>query len=71
MRLAEHKEKRYSDSYTASANDWVLFFSIDNLNYSQARKIESHVKRMKSKTYIENLKKYPEMVQKLLDRFQV
>jgi putative endonuclease len=29
-------------------------------------KIERHIKKMKSKKYIQNLKKYPEMVEKLL-----
>jgi putative endonuclease len=36
----------------------------------QAFKIESHIKRMKSKKYIKNLSLYPEMRQKLLDRYQ-
>lgn len=63
-RLEEHNNKTYLDSYTAKASDWVLFLSINNLGYSQARGIEEHIKRMKSKKYIENLKRYPEIIDK-------
>jgi putative endonuclease len=32
-------------------------------------KIEKHIKNMKSKKYILNLKKYPEMIERLLKEF--
>jgi putative endonuclease len=35
----------------------------------QAREIEKHLKKMKSRKYLENLKRYPEMLGKLLLRF--
>jgi len=38
-------------------------------NKTQALAIEKHIKSMKSKIYIENLKKYPEMVTKLLIKY--
>ena len=57
-RLLQHRDKRFNKSYTAlSANSWELFLSIDNIAYEQSRKIEQHLKRMKSRVYIENLKK--------------
>ena len=31
--------------------------------------VEEHIKSMKSKKYIQNLKKYPEMVEKLKDKY--
>jgi hypothetical protein len=34
--------------------------------FTQARRIENHIKRMKSRKYIMNLKTYPEMMEKLL-----
>ena len=37
----------------------------------QAQKVERHIKKMKSKTYINNLFKYPEMREKLLKRFEI
>jgi len=40
------------------------------LDYEQARKIEKQIKRMKSKKYIENLKKYPDIVKKLIEKYK-
>ena len=65
-RLLEHTSKKYSDSYTIKANDWELFYSLLDLNYNQARLIEKHIKRMKSRKYIENFKKYEILSSKLI-----
>ena len=70
-RLEQHKNKVYEKIYTAKADDWELFFSIDDLEYKQARLIEAHIKKMKKNIYLQNLKKYPEMVEKLRQRFAV
>jgi putative endonuclease len=64
-RIEQHLNKIFKGSFTAIADDWDLYFFIDNLEYTQARNIESHIKKMKSRTYIENLKKYPEISEKL------
>ncbi len=70
-RIRKHNEKAYgSKAYTAIADDWQLFHFIDCDNYAHALRIERHVKEMKSRTYIENLKKYPEMCEKLKIRFR-
>jgi putative endonuclease len=71
-RLRRHKEKFFQKNFTAQKgeNDWELFYSIDGLGYEQARKIEEHVKSMKSRNYIINLQKYPEISEKLKERFQ-
>jgi len=68
-RLKEHISKEFKGSYTSKVDDWELYFLIENLDYSLARKIELHIKRMKSKQYILNLKIYPEMTQKLLNEY--
>ena len=70
-RLAEHFNKFFADSFTAKANDWELFLSIENLSYKQARSIEVHIKKMKSTTYIKNLKKYPEMISNLVEKYKL
>ena len=67
-RLIDHKNKTFLNSFTANADDWELYFSINELHHSDARKIETH---MKSKKYIENLKKYPEMVERLIQKFSI
>lgn len=51
------------------AEDWELYLSIDELTYQQARLIEIHIKKMKSKTYIQNLAKYPEIIERLKVKF--
>ena len=46
-------------------------YSIEQLQYEIARKTEAHIKRMKSRKYIENLKLYPEMMEKLILKYDV
>ena len=60
-RLERHLNKYYDDpKFTTKAKDWVLFLAITCSSFDQARKIESHIKAMKSKKYIDNLKTYPD-----------
>jgi putative endonuclease len=53
------------NKFTASAKDWIVFLTIPCNTISEAQGIEAHIKKMKSRKYIQDLKKYPEMVQKL------
>jgi putative endonuclease len=69
FRIEQHLEKVFASSFTAKANDWTLFFAVRDLHYDQARKIEGHIKRMKSKTYIGNLKKFPQMMEQLKEKY--
>ena len=64
-RFKQHQEGFFRESFTEKANDWEIFYHLDNLSYTQSRKIESHIKKMKSKKYIENIRNYPDIVQKL------
>ena len=68
-RFEQHSSKAFSKSFTAKADDWELFFCVDQLQYAQARAIEMHIKKMKSKRYIQNLKRYPDILQKLIVRY--
>jgi putative endonuclease len=58
-------------SYTHCATDWKLFLLIPCTMIGQAVYIESKIKRMKSRKYIENLKKYPEIVEKILKEYNM
>ena len=58
-RMEQHLSEFFAGAFTTAARDWVIYLHIGGLAYKQARKIENHIKRMKSKTFIENLKKYP------------
>ena len=56
--------------FTYNADDWLLFLKIGCQAQHQAMGIEKHIKQMKSSVYIRNLKNYPEMVLKLLDKYK-
>ena len=65
--LEKHNQHSYgTNHFTAKANDWKEFLIIPCNCFSQALKVEKYVKKMKSKIYIQNLKKYPEMVGRIL-----
>lgn len=70
-RLQNHINKVYGKlNFTQKSDDWKLFHFIACEDLPQARKIELHIKKMKSTTYISNLSKYPEMSEKLLCKFK-
>lgn len=68
-RIKQHNSGFYDSAYTKQVSDWTLFYSIACNNRVQARKIETHIKNMKSKTYIQNLKKFPEITDKLKNKY--
>ncbi|RFC53177.1 GIY-YIG nuclease family protein [Brumimicrobium aurantiacum] len=70
QRLWEHNNKIYKNAFTGKANDWILFYSYENLDYQIARKIEQHIKNMKSRIYYSNLVKYSEIMEKLIDKYK-
>jgi len=70
LRLEFHKNAT-PNKFTAKADDWALFFSLNCSNKTQALLIEKHIKNMKSKVYIGNLIKYPEISNKLLSEYNI
>ena len=71
-RLQQHKSKVFTKSYTALiANDWLLYLGIDHLDYQQARAIEIHIKKMKSRQFLRHLRQYPEMIERLKGKYRV
>ena len=70
-RVAKHNKGTYGrNTYTAQTTDWELFLSLKCECINQALAVERHIKRMKSKAYIRNLEKYPEMREKLLNLYK-
>ena len=65
LRLKAHNSKKYTASYTAKSNDWKRFLVIQTDTNKQAIRLERKIKQMKSRVFIENLKKYPELVDKI------
>jgi len=69
IRCDEHNNQVYEKKYTAVTNDWAVFLCISCDNIKEARAIEQHIKRMKSRVYIENLLKYPEIIKRLKEKY--
>jgi len=69
-RHGQHLCKQHKGSFTTRADDWEIFYYKDELGSSQARKIERHIKRMKSQTYYQNLKIYPEIMERLMNKYK-
>jgi putative endonuclease len=56
--------------FTYNANDWTTFLKIECQSKTQTLAIEKHIKKMKSKIYIENLIVYPEIVTRLIEKYR-
>ena len=69
QRMDYHQTKAFTSSFTAKYSDWELFFSIDVIDNAVARKIESHIKRMKSRAYIQNIKSHIQISQRLIQKY--
>ncbi|MFM8243028.1 MAG: GIY-YIG nuclease family protein [Crocinitomicaceae bacterium] len=67
--MAEHLSAKMDVAFTKRSDDWIIYFKIDDLTYETARKIEAHIKQMKSRKYIENLVRFPEISQRLIDNY--
>ena len=52
-------------SYTSQSDDWKRFLVIQTETNKHALRLERKIKQMKSRVFIENLKKYPELVDKI------
>jgi len=70
IRMDFHLHDIQSRKFTYKADDWKVFFSLKCTSKKQALAIEKHIKAMKSKIYIENLLKYPEISEKLLEKYK-
>ena len=68
LRLQFHNELS-EHSYTSNYRPWDLKLSIPVLNRSMAMRIEKHIKKRKSRVYIEKLIGDNETVSKLILQF--
>ena len=68
-RLQNHINEIYGHSFTTIAKDWIIYYSLYCKDMKQALQIEKHIKRMKSRKYIENLKAYPSISEGLLLKY--
>jgi putative endonuclease len=70
LRLGFHLNDNQTRKFTYKADDWEFQFSIECDAKQQALLIEKHIKAMKSKVYIKNLIKYPEMRIRLIEKYK-
>ncbi len=70
-RIVEHNQHAYPGSFTTQSDDWVLYFSLSTESEKTARDIEKHIKRMKSRKYLLDLKRYPAIAEKLLINYSI
>jgi putative endonuclease len=68
-RLDRHLNDYNDGKFTSVADDWTLYLEIFCALMKQALLIEKHIKNMKSKKYIANLRSYPEIIEKLKTRY--
>jgi putative endonuclease len=69
-RHGQHLNKEYKGSFTTRVDDWEIYYYKDDLGSRQARLIERHIKRMKSQTYYQNLKIYPDIMERLMKKYK-
>ncbi|PPK96728.1 putative endonuclease [Nonlabens xylanidelens] len=69
IRLSAHNQGKYGKrKFTATAHDWEIKLTIQCDDYAHATRLEKKIKRMKSRTYIENLMKYEELRDKIVNQ---
>ena len=69
LRYDRHLNHFYKNKFTSRYDDWEVFFVIECASDKQGIHIEKHIKSMKSSSYIKNLKTYPEMMEKLKEKY--
>ena len=68
-RIIYHNSINLNTNSTKSGIPWKIVHKIICRSKQQAPHIEKHIKRMKSRKFIENLMKYPELNEKLLAKY--
>ncbi|MGW8122762.1 GIY-YIG nuclease family protein [Roseivirga echinicomitans] len=64
-RIRFHNDIDKNRIWTKRGQPWEKYFLIEGLAKSQAIKIEKHIKRMKSKKYIQELPNNPSLLEQL------
>ena len=69
-RILKHNSLYYPNKWTAKGIPLILFHQIACASKSQALLIEKHIKSMKSTMYLKNLKRYPEISDRLKKKYK-
>ncbi|MFS4454798.1 GIY-YIG nuclease family protein [Maribacter sp. 2304DJ31-5] len=68
-RLEFHNSRTKNTGTTRSKIPWDYFYTLEVKDPKIAGKIEKHIKKMKSRTYIHNLRRYPEIARELIKKY--
>ena len=69
QRLKQHNQGFYKSASSKIASDWIIFWKLKCATRKQALKIEAHIKKMRNRKYYNNLRRYPEISLKLINRY--
>ncbi|MGY8914529.1 MAG: GIY-YIG nuclease family protein [Flavobacteriales bacterium] len=69
QRLMYHNTEELNEGVSKSGIPWKYFFTLEVKSYFLAGKLEKHLKEVQSEEYCENLIKYPEISQKLIEKY--
>jgi putative endonuclease len=69
LRLQIHNDTERNTNSTKNCLSWELYWTLEVKDRSLARKIEGHIKRMRNQKYYHDLKRYPEISQKLIQKY--
>ena len=69
LRITQHNSALFKNSYTSKTSDWILHVALSCKDRSHARKVESFIKKMKSRKFILNLKDSIKLQTDILNRF--
>lgn len=65
QRITQHNNPISLTKFTSKGIPWQLFIAIPCYNKEHALKLEKAIKAKKSRVFIENLKRYPDLVEKI------
>ncbi|WP_167641600.1 GIY-YIG nuclease family protein [Neolewinella marina] len=70
-RLAQHNSVQMATATTSRGQPWELVLVLKCTSRLQAQRVEGHIKRMKSRVYLQNLQQYDTLRAKLLARYAI
>ena len=69
QRILYHNTVELNEGTSKSGIPWEYFFTLELKSYFLAGKLEKHLKEMQSAEYYMDLVKYPEISQKLIEKY--
>ena len=67
-RIIKHNQHTYQNSFSKIANDWKLVLSYECSDRNEALYLESFIKRMKSRVFVEKIILNPKILLDILSK---